>query len=216
MSKLFDLTTVSIEELIRFSALNEIKRRLNNKKIDFNKVDRCGITPFIWACYYGDDEIVKMFIKNGCNIDIKDKKDKTGLNHACVQEQFNIIKLLIQNYCYFEKCNITSLRSSYYYNSSILEYFGTSHGSCVYPFSLYPENTQPSGHINLSRVKNRLSDKCGNFIKKNLYIFTSRWILDVGFMGTCIRYIKRNIDMFDKNGLMILSRDIRKHLKFYL
>ena len=54
---------------------------IQDPRVDINLVDKCGISPLMWACYGGYTKIVQLLISFDRNIDIlkKSTEDYSGI-----------------------------------------------------------------------------------------------------------------------------------------
>lgn len=98
--KLKDLLTPKEERFLKAAEngdLKKIKSMLNkeiNIKTLINAVDKENNTALILASKFGYDEIVKILIENGADINIKNNDGKTALDYAEENDYKNIIELL--------------------------------------------------------------------------------------------------------------------------
>lgn len=73
--------------------MNEIDN-LNEKKMD---TSNCDINiSLIDMCKNNNEQIVKMLIENGANINSKDKHGDTPLTIACTQNKDTLVKYLVE------------------------------------------------------------------------------------------------------------------------
>ena len=54
------------------------------------------MTPLILSIVYNQDEIAKMLIEKGANLNIKDKSGFTALMHSIMYNRTEVSKLLIE------------------------------------------------------------------------------------------------------------------------
>jgi ankyrin repeat protein len=59
--------------------------------------DRNSITPLIISAYNGDITILRYLIKNGANLNLKDRMNTSALDCACMRLNIDVIKELIIN-----------------------------------------------------------------------------------------------------------------------
>ena len=101
--KLKDLLTPKEERFLKAAEngnLKKIKSMLNkevNIKTLINAVDKENNTALILASKFGYHEIVKIFIENGADINIKNNDGKTALDYAEENDYKSIIELLKNN-----------------------------------------------------------------------------------------------------------------------
>ncbi|MFC1842291.1 ankyrin repeat domain-containing protein [Candidatus Dependentiae bacterium] len=83
---------------IKKGNLKEVKRLIEEEKVDVNKVDFFDKNPLYWACRKGNFEMVKYLLKNGANKSInKASYGKTPLYWACYNDNLEIVRLLLKN-----------------------------------------------------------------------------------------------------------------------
>jgi hypothetical protein len=71
---------------------------MRDERIDVNKVNKRGDTPFHNACRWGDIEIIKLFMNDPrINVNKENQNGKTAFENACVSGDVEVIKLLIQD-----------------------------------------------------------------------------------------------------------------------
>ena len=66
-----------------------------NNNIIANVFDRYSITPLILSAYQGDVNILKYLIKNGADVNIRDRMNLSALDHACQRLNTEPIRELI-------------------------------------------------------------------------------------------------------------------------
>jgi ankyrin repeat protein len=84
---------------VEFNDLEKINNLIKGKNFNVNDTDDHGDTGFIYACYYGNLEIVKLLV-NQCknlNINLKNNDGDTGLMLACDGNNYKVIKFLLNN-----------------------------------------------------------------------------------------------------------------------
>ena len=78
---------------------------LKDPRVDINLANTRGISPLMWACYFGNTKIVQLLISFGRNIDILKKSTKdwsgiksgsTALDVAKQKNKTDIVQLLEQ------------------------------------------------------------------------------------------------------------------------
>jgi len=77
----------------------QLKKSISNEinKINKDELNTAGNTPLIVACEKNNKDIVKILIKNGANINMKNQDGLTALFYACEKEKIEIAKLLFDN-----------------------------------------------------------------------------------------------------------------------
>ncbi len=63
--------------------------------LDMNQSDKDGVPFFVWACHYGNIELVQKLLKKDININQIGDFEKTPLIAACERFQVDIVKLLL-------------------------------------------------------------------------------------------------------------------------
>lgn len=95
MSSLHDLIDSKFSELL---VISDIRLEIENKKIDYNKCDIYGISPFYLACSYGNLKIIEYFAGlPNINIFKSDRKNISPLYIACSNGYFEVVKYLCES-----------------------------------------------------------------------------------------------------------------------
>ena len=85
---------------IDFSVNSDIIRVPDHRaEVDVKDYDN-GMTPLIYASLRGHENIVKLLLQSGANINIKDNTGSTALMHAASSNAFrhiNVAELLLKN-----------------------------------------------------------------------------------------------------------------------
>jgi len=68
----------------------------------------------------------------------------------------------------------------------------------------------------LINIKDYIGNTVYDIMDKKYLQILNKLILDTGLIGVCIRYVKTNINKFNKQNLLILPKDIKKHLRYYI
>ena len=66
-----------------FSLIFKLIRKIIHLDVEINVFDRYSITPLILSAYQGDVNILKYLIKNGADVNIRDRMNLSALDHAC-------------------------------------------------------------------------------------------------------------------------------------
>ena len=76
-----------------------MKLLLNDNRVDINKTDNEGKTPFYIACFKGWTEVVKCLLESGREININkaNKNDNTPFYSACLYGHIEIVKSLVND-----------------------------------------------------------------------------------------------------------------------
>ncbi len=74
--------------------------------------DRYSITPLILSAYQGDVNILRYLIKNGANVNIRDRMNLSALDHACQRLNTEPIRELIICGCKCSSSTPFGLQSS--------------------------------------------------------------------------------------------------------
>ncbi|KAF2115162.1 hypothetical protein BDV96DRAFT_62639 [Lophiotrema nucula] len=80
--------------------LERVKRLLNGKTkeyIDVNAADAEGTPPLVYASCFGHEEVVKVLLDSGANVDIQDKNRWSPLMWAMTNRHKGIVKVLLDH-----------------------------------------------------------------------------------------------------------------------
>ena len=75
-----------------------LMERCNSEESGLNIKDKYGRTPFLWACYNGHKDVVKLLLDHSEGIDLntKDRWRKTAFMEACRNGHKDVVKLLLE------------------------------------------------------------------------------------------------------------------------
>ncbi|MDB5248065.1 MAG: ankyrin repeat protein [Segetibacter sp.] len=79
-----------------FKGYKEVAEQLLEAGADVNQRNSNGATALTFAATFGHQEIAEMLLKNGADINIPDARGKTPLDHARIQENWNMVDLIEQ------------------------------------------------------------------------------------------------------------------------
>ena len=91
----FSQETLDVFDIARKGTLEQAKNILKVNPNAFNTVNEDGFSPLILACYKGNNEVAKLLIENGCDINGNSKMG-TPLMAAVVKGNIEAAKLLLQ------------------------------------------------------------------------------------------------------------------------
>ena len=92
---IFSQETLDVFDIARKGTLEQAKNILKVNPNAFNTVNEDGFSPLILACYKGNNEVAKLLIENGCDINGNSKMG-TPLMAAVVKGNIEAAKLLLQ------------------------------------------------------------------------------------------------------------------------
>ncbi len=100
--------------------------------------------PFIIACQHNMEDIIDIFLKYNCNINIIDKDGRSGLGYAIYNSNFSLIKKLIDNKADINKFmrlgeNYLPIMALTYCSDNIIEYIFQQ--NINYNYTDYQNNT---------------------------------------------------------------------------
>ena len=74
-------------------------QRFNDEENGLNNKDNYGRTPFMWACYNGHKDVVKLLLDHSEGIDLnaRDRWGKTAFMIACQRGRKDVVKLLLDH-----------------------------------------------------------------------------------------------------------------------
>lgn len=98
----FSQGTLDVFDIARKGTVAQVKEVLKTNPKAFNVVNEEGFSPLVLASYRGNNEVAKLLIAAGCDIN-RNSKMGTALMAAIVKGNSEIAKLLLQN-----KANVTS------------------------------------------------------------------------------------------------------------
>ncbi|ORX42663.1 ankyrin [Piromyces finnis] len=80
-------------------SVNIVKYLIEKRGLNINIKDNYRFTPIHYACYKGNENIVKYLIKNGVDPKIKNEDGRISLHFACgaEKENVNLVKYLIED-----------------------------------------------------------------------------------------------------------------------
>ena len=100
--------------------IDRLNKLLSDKNIDINETDDDGFTPLMFACSEGNEEIVKLLVKSGADLNLQDNYGETCLMKVdspdSIEKANKITKYLIENRAnpYLkDKYNRTALKDPY-------------------------------------------------------------------------------------------------------
>ena len=100
--------------------IDRLNKLLSDKNIDINETDDDGFTPLMFACSEGNEEIVKLLVKSGADLNLQDNYGETCLMKVdspdSIEKANKITKYLIENRAnpYLkDKYNRTALEDPY-------------------------------------------------------------------------------------------------------
>ena len=100
--------------------IDRLNKLLSDKNIDINETDDDGFTPLMFACSEGNEEIVKLLVKSGADLNLQDNYGETCLMKVdspdSIEKANEITKYLIENRAnpYLkDKYNRTALKDPY-------------------------------------------------------------------------------------------------------
>ena len=91
----FSQETLDVFDIARKGTLEQAKNILKVNPNAFNTVNEDGFSPLILACYKGNNEVAKLLIENGCDINGNSKMG-TPLMACVVKGNNEIAKFLIK------------------------------------------------------------------------------------------------------------------------
>ena len=92
---IFSQETLDVFDIARKGTLEQAKNILKVNPNAFNTVNEDGFSPLILACYKGNNEVAKLLIENGCDINGNSKMG-TPLMAAVVKGNIEAAKFLLQ------------------------------------------------------------------------------------------------------------------------
>ena len=92
----FSQNPIDVFEIARTGTTEQANNALAGNKQIFNVTNEHGFTPLILACYRGNDDVAKVLINNGSDIN-KNSPMGTALMAAAVKGNNDIIKILLAN-----------------------------------------------------------------------------------------------------------------------
>ena len=117
-----DIVNSSNESALHYACLygcNQMVMKILESSNDIKNIcnikDSSGATPLHWASFGGQREIMKILLKNGCNIDEMDKLDLTSLHYAIFNHKLSSFNYLIKNNARLpENIKISPQNSTFY------------------------------------------------------------------------------------------------------
>jgi len=97
-------TTLDVFDIGRKGTLDQAKEKIKENPESFNVVNDEGYSPLLLACYRGNNEVAKLLIKSGCNINGNSKMG-TPLMATIVKKNNEIAKLLIERKADVNACD---------------------------------------------------------------------------------------------------------------
>jgi ankyrin repeat protein len=86
--------TLDVFDIARKGTVEQVKEALKENPNSFNVVNEDGYSPLVLACYKGNNEVAKLLIETGSDINGKSKMG-TPLMAAVVNGNLEIVKLLL-------------------------------------------------------------------------------------------------------------------------
>jgi len=149
--------------------------------------DLRGDEIMVNACRKGWIKRAQLLIDNNCNLDYS-----KFMYNACINNRKNIVKLIIKS----DHCPIPPIN--------------LLHWACSHKYyqiaRMLIKRFCPLNVTNDS--KNML--KYIDYVDSNKIVDVNNWILSVGLIGTCVRYIKQNINKFYVKDFSTLNKDIKR------
>lgn len=100
----FSQETLDVFDIARKGTLEQAKNILKVNPNAFNTVNEDGFSPLILACYKGNNEVAKLLIETGCDINGNSKMG-TPLMACIVKGNNEIAKLLIKKKADIDKAD---------------------------------------------------------------------------------------------------------------
>ena len=77
-----------------FKGYREIVNRLLDAGVDVNQRNFQGATALTFAATFGQLEIAEILLNRGAELDVRDVRGKSPIDHAVIQENLPMVQLL--------------------------------------------------------------------------------------------------------------------------
>jgi len=184
---------------------------LMEAKCDINIINKEGRTALFMACEREKLYTINRLISAGCDINIQDNSGDTPLMNQCHANFYHdVINLLIKSGCNIDLVNKKGE------TGLIIACMNGCRDIIMLLIKSYCL-------LNIENSKGETYLKYIDFKDYENYLFNdmkmrevNNTILDAGLIGSCIRYIKENIEKFNRKHLLALPQDVRKYLKYVI